>query len=487
VTDTVQVQSIGQQLAATFVQAYGSAHFGGSLAFLPFGVSVPQDLIQPGPGGAPMVNVTAMQAWLAQNFDLPFIISADQGAVLQPDASHNATSQIYAQAASYAQPLGSADDPAWTRVDAEIAAAQRFLGPPGTPTMLACEPDDWAMPTSNAGYWTKFDSSNTQSTSTQTAVPTPIVHPEFWMVRSLALAPLASPAPVSPPPPPAAEAAAPAAHIPLRAIELSAVAHPALVNAEIARPMLATREVADVPTATPVSPALSNARVAAPSVLSRTNSLVLFKNYMPIETVTTTTSSSSSSTITVHLDHQYVSLGYLTAGQPWWNQTFLSDPSWYVPGMKAAGILPAAAGASDAQYSRPIGLIVVQNLKVSGQWSAEAAAALNAAGATIGPLSLVGAVSTTASDGLTVTYERDGMQVVALLCTPLPILPPADDPKLDPPTTDSLIGLGLGLAENLLGGGSGKPQGSTPAGSSPSPAAPGATDPSATPSSPPAS
>jgi len=39
---------------------------------------------------------------------------------------------------------------------------------------------------------------------------------------------------------------------------------------------------------------------------------------------------------------------------------------------------------------------------------------------TIGPLSLFGATGTTSGDGVTVTFEHDGMQVVALLCSPLP-------------------------------------------------------------------
>jgi hypothetical protein len=46
----------------------------------------------------------------------------------------------------------------------------------------------------------------------------------------------------------------------------------------------------------------------------------------------------------------------------------------------------------------------------------------------VGPFSLAGA-STTTSHG-TWTYSRPGMQVVALLCSHLPVLPPADAPDV---------------------------------------------------------
>jgi hypothetical protein len=49
----------------------------------------------------------------------------------------------------------------------------------------------------------------------------------------------------------------------------------------------------------------------------------------------------------------------------------------------------------------------------------------------IGPFSLAGASASNAPNG-TWTYSRPGMQVVALLCSRLPVLPPADAPDVAP-------------------------------------------------------
>ena len=73
-------------------------------------------------------------------------------------------------------------------------------------------------------------------------------------------------------------------------------------------------------------------------------------------------------------------------------------------------------------------MVIVRNLRLSGQWSAAATAVLGSPGGTLGPLSLFGAVPSTAADGVTITYAHDGMQVVALLCGALPVLPPVDAP-----------------------------------------------------------
>jgi Papain-like cysteine protease AvrRpt2 len=110
-------------------------------------------------------------------------------------------------------------------------------------------------------------------------------------------------------------------------------------------------------------------------------------------------------------------------------------PLWIV--VKAGGTLLAAApppaeGPDGTTLDQPVFaipgvLIIVRNLSVSGQWSARATQALSSSSASIGPLTLFGATS---SAGRPTTYSRTGMQVVALLCATLPMLPPNGDPSM---------------------------------------------------------
>ena len=453
-SDTDQLRGLGQQLAAALVASYGATAPGAKLVFLPGGVSVPVDpddsmgLVQRVPSDPTkvLVNPTQMQTWLSINFDSPFLVTPGDGSVLEKDSSRGSASQIYTIAVTSAQPLGSVGDDGWTRVDGEIAAAQRKLGQPDATKFIVCEPGDWPLPSANAGYWTTFDSSATQTTSTQTTTPVPAVRPQYWMVRSLAaVAPSPAPPPAPPPPPPAPAPPGPIGRrfIFMRSLQkmqeplMAARVSPAVSEMAVSPAATAHLEaVAPAVTAVQVHPQLQVAAwhesAAAGLLVERVNTQVLFQNAQPVQTVTTST----SSTIKIHLEHQCVTLGYYSAGQPWWDGVFLADQGWFVPGMNRGGLLPAPDGGPDATYGLPIGLVIVQNLQVSGQWSAEAAAALSSPGGTIGPLSLFGATATTAADGITVTYCHSGMQVVALLCNALPVLPPADAPAAVTATQD---------------------------------------------------
>jgi hypothetical protein len=450
-SDTDQLRGLGQQLAADLVASYGATAPGAKLVFLPGGVSVPVDaddnmgLVQRSPYDPTkiLVNPTQMQTWLSINFDSPFLVTPGDGSVLEKDSSWGSASQIYTIAVTSAQPLGAVGDDGWTRVDAEIAGALRKLGQPDATKSIVCEPGDWPLPSANAGYWTTFDSSATQTTSTQTATPVPAVRPQFWMVRSLATVAAPPPAPSPAPPPPAPAPPGPIGRrfvlmrslqkmqVPMAARFSPAVSEMAVSPAASAH----LEESAPTASAPAVHPQLQVAAwrqsAAAGLLAEKVNTQVLFQNYRPVQTVTTST----SSTIKIHLEHQCVSLGYYTAGQPWWDGVFLADQGWFAPGRKRGSLLPSPDGGPDAAYGLPVGLIIVQNLSVTGQWSAEAATALSSPGGTIGPLSLFGAIATTAADGVTVTYSHPGMQVVALLCNALPVLPPVDAPAAVAPTT----------------------------------------------------
>nr|MBA3810279.1 hypothetical protein [Caulobacteraceae bacterium] len=479
-SDTDQLRDLGQRLADALAASYGMTAPGARLVFLPGGVSAPADIVQSG-----VLNPTQLQTWLSINFDSPFVIAGAEGAILEKDPSHGPVSRIYTIAASSAQPLGDPDDDAWKRVDAEIADARRALGPPEAQKPIVCEPDDWPLPAANAGYWTVFDSSETESTSTEVttparparpqfwiplssaaaAAPVPVVDPQFWRVRSLAAEPVTTPDPPTPSPDallaseehavsfartsPAASRsrfASPTAFAsPLNrslgamsALQASSIEAMEPVASETVQASAATSQVAlDKAAWLAARPDLHAWRIAAESgeLPARLKTRALFQNAQAIDTVTT----SASSTVTVHLEHQCVALGYYRAGQPWWDGVFLADQGWYVPGMKRGALLPAPDGEGGLAFGLPVAMVIVQKLRVSGQWSAAATAALGSPGGTLGPLSLFGAVATHESDGVTITYGHEGMQVVALLCGALPVLPPADAPEIHADTGASPV------------------------------------------------
>jgi hypothetical protein len=434
-SDSNQLQLLGQQLAAALIDTYGISGSSANLAFLPGGIAVPDDLVQSG-----VVNPAQVQTWLSVNFDYPFAISSDTAAAWTREDSYGTATQIYTEAVSLAQPAGDPASAACQRVAAEITEATTSLGPPDTQT-LTCTPDDWAVP-SESGYWTAFDStqasqmtsssSSATSSSSSPSAPSvaslPIVDARFWTVRSLA-----APATIA-----AASSSSQSSSSSSQAT--ATVAPPILVRPEIMmeRPMAPEMVREPAPSAAPAS-APKTMPIARPialnaALLSSLDARAIFAGATSVEQATT----SSSATVTIQLEHQLVTIGRLTSGQPWWDGVFLADPGWYIPGMPQGGLLPPPADAAiGATNALPIAMIIVRNLSVSGQWTQAAAAALTSEGAALGPLSLSGATATTASDGVTITFEQDGMQVVALLCATLPVLPPTDSAGATAPSSAS--------------------------------------------------
>jgi hypothetical protein len=415
--DSDQLQTLGQQLTAALVNAYGTHVPGGNLVFLPGGVNVPDNIVQSG-----MINPTQLMTWLGTNFDYPFVISSADASILQRDESHGTSSQIYSLAVQQAKPAGPPGDDAWKRIAAQIAAAQASLGPP-TARSMVCEPDDWPLPAA-AGYWSIFDSS--QSTSTSTTTKVPVVNPRFWKLRMIAEMKRSDPAA-----PDAAELP-PAARSPyVSGAKASAAKAAYSVSSAAFAGRLGSGPVEDK--------ALTNVslskywRASADQGLlpSKLDTHAVFSSATEVETITTST----SSTIKIHLEHQCIKIARYAAGQPWWDNLFLSDPGWCVAGMSRGGLLPApATGGEGVIYAMPVAMIAVQKLNVSGQWTQEAATALQSPGGSLGPLSLFGGSSSVDENG-TITFTHPGMQVVALLCSPLPVLPPMDAPVTTAPAT----------------------------------------------------
>jgi hypothetical protein len=402
--DSDELAALGQKLTAALTSAYSSTGSNAALVFLPGGIPVPTDIVQSG-----IVNAAQMGTFLETNFDYPFQISLSECVVNGRDVSFGSTSNIYMFAASSARPLGSPSDDSWQRVTTEIAQAQRALNTTLSQTGLACEPDDWVLP-SNTGYWSMFDSTQTEpapvsTTTSGSAEPKPpVFNNRLWVMRSVATAQTMEiakvPSPASPPP-------APPPTPPQRMMATRIAARPEfLATGDIAaREGLIIRHPIDYPPHSPPPPPPP----APPPP--------------PVPT-----------SIRVSLQHQCVTLAYLSGGVPWWNGIFLADTGWYIPGMNRGALLPVpkkTAASTDLVYGLPVAMIVVQGLTISGHWSGPPNSI-----ASIGPFSLQGAIPQQGGDG-SITLTRPGMQVIALLCNALPVLPPVDSPPPRSTTTTS--------------------------------------------------
>ena len=95
--------------------------------------------------------------------------------------------------------------------------------------------------------------------------------------------------------------------------------------------------------------------------------------------------------------------------------------------MSRGALLPPAQGAISAVYALPTALVIVRNLRVCGALTDDAKRALASQAASLGPLSMIDASTEVEPDGTT-AFRHDGLQVVALFCAPLPVLPPNNAP-----------------------------------------------------------
>ncbi|MEV4433085.1 hypothetical protein [Streptomyces sp. NPDC049585] len=392
-SDSDQLGAIAEQLTATLVGSYGGGSTSStSLAFLPGDLPVPSGIVQQG-----QVNVTQLAAWLRSGFDNPLLISPAT-ATIDSVSSRNA-SDIYAEVVQWAKPLAQMHSDAWQRIAGEISAAQDAYGPPGGDKPIVCQPDDWPLP-ERTEYWTVFDStvsptgqedgepgqedgvpgqedgqpgpdSAAPSPDSTTADALPKVDTTLWQLRgdsNAETSPAGDPAPEADQTPPEQTADAPDD----------------------------TTAVADL-------------------------------------------TASDSMPMSLHLEHTCVTLQRILGGRSWWNGVFLSDNGWYVPGLVKGALVPPPPQDTNAMapdlglkvYAIPAALIVVRNLSVVANWSPDAENALSAPSSAIGPLSLAGAQASPGTDG-TKSYTHAGMQVVAALCAPLPVLPPADPPAASP-------------------------------------------------------
>jgi hypothetical protein len=115
----------------------------------------------------------------------------------------------------------------------------------------------------------------------------------------------------------------------------------------------------------------------------------------------------------------------VTATRPWLCAAFLSTKGWYLQGRKAGEYASGTGTGSGLLEVIPTAALVVKNLTISASWSDEEMVTATSSAA-LGPFSLVGREIDQVSNVITCK----GMQIVAWICEPMPLLPPDSDPAL---------------------------------------------------------
>ena len=138
----------------------------------------------------------------------------------------------------------------------------------------------------------------------------------------------------------------------------------------------------------------------------------------------------TSSTQTVESDDLTLSLEYcfVDISRDWWNDILIRMPSWYAPGLRAGDLVPSR-GLAGQPLGVPIAMVLTRNVRVSGRWS-ETDRAAAASHTSFGPWQLSDVETSFEEHEESATLAIPGTQVVAVVCSLLSELPPADDPAL---------------------------------------------------------
>jgi hypothetical protein len=191
-------------------------------------------------------------------------------------------------------------------------------------------------------------------------------------------------------------------------------ADPARVQARAmtvaAAPSLATSTPTAVMEPTPVNPRVALARRDFVAQVGGWRNLAqLAQNATPQAT--------QSDGVSMSFDYCIVRLN-----RPWLSMDFLGSPGWYVPGVPAGGLSNGSDLSGTYPFCAiPTAFVAIKNLTVSANWSdADKTAAQSAVA--VGAFSLAGRQF----DGQTLSCP--GIQIVAWVCTPTPLLPPNSPP-----------------------------------------------------------
>jgi hypothetical protein len=106
--------------------------------------------------------------------------------------------------------------------------------------------------------------------------------------------------------------------------------------------------------------------------------------------------------------------------RPWWNEVFLRNRGWSMPGHLPGDICKGTAtDATGAISLMTVGMVVVRSLIMKASWTESDQEQLQRS-ISLGPFCVAGAVFDTSSGSL----SRPGLQAIAWLCQVPPVLPP---------------------------------------------------------------
>ena len=123
-----------------------------------------------------------------------------------------------------------------------------------------------------------------------------------------------------------------------------------------------------------------------------------------------------------------VSMCFVELRRPWLSDGLLSLRNWYVPGF-AKGSFSLGPGAPDGTVDAgtlsllPTACILIRDLEIKAQWSDDDGDAIESS-SNLGGFNLFGREF----DRNNATLRVPGMQSIAWICEPMPLLPPADEP-----------------------------------------------------------
>lgn len=270
-------------------------------------------------------------------------------------------------------------------------------------------PVDWYDPSKTAG-WPTFSKKAGPTTTEGPAPAHPVQFNPAWTLQPAAadvnniltkravLAPVASPvSPVASP------------------VKPVMMAHPAIAASRfVVSPAAATTLAAAHPAldlavapAAPPQIAILTPRVALPLRAVLLRDLV---NTAPQKPVNSDQFSISFSYCLVRLSRQ------------WLYQPFLDCKSWYVPGYKEGDFSTGTEEANSGTFAAlPLAFLLIKDLSIVANWTEDDAAAAKNSLA-LPPFSLVGSAFQSN------TLSCQGMQIIAWICQPMPLLPPQSAP-----------------------------------------------------------
>lgn len=417
--------AFGQQVLDRLVEIYAGGGPGFALAVLP-GQAVDNDLVQNG-----VVNPLVVSEWLRAEYDYPLLLRlSDCTPIPAAIGSGITASSLYAAIAGYGRPAGADGSESAARVRDLLNLARKDLGPNPEALPLSVEPDDWAAP-SGAAHWQSFDTTIAETPSDAPAAGQGtsgvVANPLLWRLRGqveegVAAAPRDTMLGLN------ADRAS-ALRVAMESVTEESPGGDPGTAAALLPPEVATAQE---------HAALSNSAVRLmpslrPRMITAVGAEAVVDDVPAPEPPTSATDPGSD--LHVHFEHCLVRIVRRIGGRSWWHGELIADAGWYLPGMRRGQLVPSPPEDGTA-HCLPQALLLVRDVRITGQWTDGARAALGTSMPAFGPFLLRSdAAASVGGDGTvarTTTVLGLGTQVIGVLGTPLPALPPTDDPGRPP-------------------------------------------------------